>query len=456
MWSSCVVSTHVFVDKKELGHALPSLREALTFCSKFDEYTHIPTYTETTTMFGFPRYHFPLTKSLAKHMIDKRVLGTDITFNSKSEFELWDYQEDLLKEFNQSLAAGTTGFFLEAAPGSGKTICAIKFIQSIGKTTLVVVPKSDLVQQWKDRISASTDIPVEKIATAQNGKIDENWRSSSIVIALVHTLGLNRFGEDFINHFGVVVFDEADASVPPTTFAPVAGMFPAKYRIGMTATRYRSDGLHKVFEKHMGQRYLTAKSSKTMIPAAIQVKYRESSGIFNSSLPYTFRRGQILTLLASNYQRTKLISNYTKRCYSAGRDTLVLSDRKDQLLEIHKLLLAGGVPAEDVGFFMRGHPKLKFERGYTKKVLQGCKIILGTYGMGSRGTDIQRLSALVLATPQMSMTQISGRIERFLQGKKRPLIIDIVDTEYEDLLKGGLARRKQYQKRSMSITDVEA
>jgi hypothetical protein len=74
--------------------------------------------------------------------------------------------------------------------------------------------------------------------------------------------------------------------------------------------------------------------------------------------------------------------------------------------------------------------------------------------MASRGTDIKRLSALVLATPQMNMTQISGRIERFLEGKKTPIIVDIVDVAYKDALTSGQARFKQYLKRNMEVKRV--
>ena len=448
-----VISGSIIVDRTELGHKLPVLRNALTFRSKFDDSVEIPTYEMTDTTFGFPRHYFPLTNKLGKKMIDRRSVGSPINFNSKEAYHLWDYQEQLLKEFNKHKAKGATGFFLEAAPGSGKTICAIKFIQSIGKTALVVVPKSDLVSQWIDRIASSTDIDRIRIATAQNGKLDDNWDSAYIVIALVHTLALDRFGEDFKNYFGTVVFDEVDASVPPTTFAPVVGGFPAKYRIGMSATRYRSDGLHKVFEVHLGQVYLKATSSNTLMPSVTQIQYNAPSGYLNPDLEFKFRRGKLLTLLSNNEDRTALIVNRIAKLHESGRQTLVLSDRKEQLLSMcEQLVETYDIPEAEIGFFMRTMEGKQFKKDYTKNVLENCKIILGTYGMGSRGTDIPRLDALVLATPQTNMKQISGRIERFLDGKKTPVIIDVVDNFYEDLRVSGYARLKYYKSRGMAIT----
>ena len=131
----------------------------------------------------------------------------------------------------------------------------------------------------------------------------------------------------------------------------------------------------------------------------------------------------------------------------------MLSDRKEQLLLICKQLIKlHNVPEDEIGFFMRTIRGAPFKKDYTKYVLENCKIILGTYGMGSRGTDIPRLDALVLATPQTKMLQISGRIERFLDGKKTPVILDVVDNFYEDLRISGYARLKYYRSRGMHIT----
>jgi superfamily II DNA or RNA helicase len=433
---------------------LHSLRRELTFHSRYDDAIEIPTYIENEKYIGIPRHHLRLSRQLATKIIDKRELGSPISFQFK--LKLWDYQTSLISKFEERLKFKHTGFFFQAPAGSGKTIVGIKFIQIIGKTTLVVVPKSDLVKQWIERILSATDIIEDEIAIVENGKASKNWNESKITIALVHTLGLNRLPEGFKDYFGLVLFDEADASVPPTTFAPVAGMFPAKYRIGVTATRYRADGLHKVFEQHLGQCFLSMEADNTMKPRALIVQYSEGSGYLNPELEFKFRRGKLLTLLSKDKKRTRMVVDQVAKCYKDGRDTLVLSDRKEQLLKIHAMLVEHyDVPEETIGFFMRTLDGKQFKKDYTTHVLTKCKIILGTYPMGSRGTDIPRLDALVLATPHSSMAQISGRIERFLEGKKTPIIIDICDTAYPDLIKSATSRRKHYLGRNMEVISCE-
>lgn len=450
MFNVAVLDSYLWVPKEELGSNLDVYRAQLTHFSKFDSNVQIKVYAEEDGWFGFPRHYFRLSKNIAEQILDKRELGNELVFDAK--YNLYNYQSKLIDDLSSTVDRGGSGFFIIAAPGSGKTVMGIEAIRLLGREALIVVPKSDLVDQWMSRFLEHTSLRREDIAIANNGGITENWETAKVVIGIVHTLALDRFGDSFKRKFGVVVFDEADSSIPPTTFSCVPGLFPAKYRIGMTATRYRSDGLHSVFESHLGQNFLSCESNMTMKPKVLQLEYPSYSGYVNQDLEFKFRRGQLITAIASNVVRTKIICDYVFKAYKAGHDVLVLSDRKDQLKTIYSFLTnTFDVPKKEIGYMVRTLDDKQLKKSYKEKVIESSKIILGTYGMAARGTDIKRLSALILATPQMSMTQISGRIERFLQDKKEPIIVDFVDTAYKDAITGGQARVKQYMKRGMEI-----
>jgi superfamily II DNA or RNA helicase len=96
-----------------------------------------------------------------------------------------------------------------------------------------------------------------------------------------------------------------------------------------------------------------------------------------------------------------------------------------------------------------------FKKQELKQVADNCRIILGTYGMIGRGTDIPRLSALVLATPQVDLRQVKGRIERAMPGKQQPVVIDIVDSYYFMLHNAGNARVQQYRETNMEVRLME-
>jgi superfamily II DNA or RNA helicase len=332
----------------------------------------------------------------------------------------------------------------------------IRFIQEIGRKALIIVPKSDLVDQWLERFIEHSSVRTDEIGIVSDGKITPDWESKKIVIGIVHTVTLDRFGEKFRNEFGVVLYDEADSSVPPTTFAPAGSMFPAKIRIAMTASATRTDGLHQVFEKSMAQFRIRVKRGKTMTPTAVMVYYRKNSGFVPSGLQFKQRRGMLLSAVAQNFDRNLLVSKYTNMCYKADRPTLVISDRKEQLKQIRDILIDHfKIPASDIGYYVRSLDGKTITKRYKDKVTDNAKIILGTYGMIRRGTDIKRLSALVMATPQTDLRQTNGRIMRFMEDKKNPVIFDFVDTFYKDLVNSSKSRIRQYDQSGIEIRRVE-
>jgi len=81
----------------------------------------------------------------------------------------------------------------------------------------------------------------------------------------------------------------------------------------------------------------------------------------------------------------------------------------------------------------------KIELSHTKQ----RRVVLGTYKMCSTGTDVPRWDTLVMATPRADVKQAIGRVLRSVQGKKQPVIFDLVDKNA--IFQGfHLARLKQY------------
>ncbi len=354
-----------------------------THQSKYDPGLKIETFKETSSLFGLPRHSIRLHRDMAKEIIDKRTLGSEHVFTSS--IKLWDYQEKALSEFDAYVAKGGTGFFLEAKPGSGKTIMGIEMVRRLHRTALIIVPKMDLVHQWIARFKQFTDLTDDDIGVGYGGNCV--WEGKKVVIGLVHTVVKDRFGPDFKDNFGVVLFDECDSSVPPATFAPVAAMFPAKYRIGMTASATRVDGLHKVFHDHVAQFHIKCSGSNTMKPRVIVHQYLDSPGEIPHYLEGMSQLGVMISNIASNPVRNRLIASYAQRCFDKNLPTLIISDRKEQLNTLHKIMINNlNIPENIIGYFTADVKKKERER-----VAKQCSIILGTYGMIKRGTDIQDL-----------------------------------------------------------------
>jgi len=451
-YSKVILSDYLYIPVKELRTGLRAAVRSLVVTSKFGG-PPIPLWSGRRPGYlGVPRYYFRNVESVARTVVDEMSYGRQIVLRLTSE--LWDDQIGPIKKFDQCYRNGRRGFVLEAPPGSGKTVMLIKMMEMLGKTALVVVPRSNLVEQWIDRLIEHSNLSRRDIGIVEEGR--GVWRGKSVVVGLVHSVVLDRYGSGFRDYFGTVVFDEVDRSVPPETFAPAVAMFPAAYRIGASATVERPDGLHVIIQKHIEQVRIRCRGKNRMKPLVVMHFFHESSGYVHMGSRKMNRRGMLLSRIASNPKRNLIICGYVKKLYDSGRRVLVLSDRKQQLVDLKTILVKRfGIPRKEIGFYVRSLPvsgkEVSVSDSERRRVASACKVILATYGMFGLGTDIPDLAGLVYATPQSDVRQTKGRIERISEGKKSPIVVDIVDTYYRDALGWANARRRRYMMEGLPV-----
>ena len=452
MYSKVDISTHCFIPKSELRTSLEVARKRLTATSSFAE-GEFPMYRELPKAFGVPLYWYRNLQAIAKKVVDLRTEGSKIGFEFTSD--LRPGQEKVIRKFRDKVDADYTGFTLEAPPGFGKTVVLIKMLSLLRRSAIIIVPRSNLVDQWVERIQDHSNYPKSKIGVI-NGKTTK-YKGCPIVVALVHSIAA-QFAEPQAFHqmFGVAVFDEVDRSVPPSTFSPVLSLFPVKYRIGASATVKRKDGLHIILDSHISQCRLKGGDEGRMKPKILIAEYPGDSGHLWKGSKRLNRRGMLITKLAKNPLRNQFITKFVRLIHRSGRRVVVLSDRTYQLSEIYWMLSRKGVPLEDMGYYC---DTLKSLKGSQRKVkddelkhtASACKIILATYGKFAIGTDIQDLAGLVYATPQSEAEQTQGRIERMMEGKSQPVVVDIVDTIYKEAEGWAYQRKKYYWSKRLKV-----
>jgi superfamily II DNA or RNA helicase len=71
-------------------------------------------------------------------------------------------------------------------------------------------------------------------------------------------------------------------------------------------------------------------------------------------------------------------------------------------------------------------------------------VIFATSQYVSEGLDIPAIDTLVLATPMYDVEQAVGRIQRPLEGKKDPIVVDIRDDNIRIFRAAGEARDRFY------------
>jgi len=116
--------------------------------------------------------------------------------------------------------------------GAGKTYVATLAILSRQRSTLVVVPTLDLLNQWYDVLLAAFGTPVGIVGGGYHDVLD--LTVTTYDSAHLH---MDRLGD----RFGLVVFDECH-HLPSPSYTTAARMCLAPFRLGLSATPERTDG----------------------------------------------------------------------------------------------------------------------------------------------------------------------------------------------------------------------
>jgi len=118
--------------------------------------------------------------------------------------------------------------------GTGKTEVALAILAADPVSTLVVAPVRDLMYQWHRRILATLGYDAGIIG-------DNIYRVNAVSVTTYDSacIHMERLG----NQFQLLIFDECH-HLPGVIRRDAARMSAAPFRLGLTATRERSDGRH--------------------------------------------------------------------------------------------------------------------------------------------------------------------------------------------------------------------
>ena len=438
-YSKIILSTHAYVPKAEIRTPLSRLRQAFTLVSKYEPNVSVQIYDENDANFGYPRHYTDFELHTA-NLVDLRSLGQPASFAMCDGFALRDNQKPYIEKFLHTSAKGKTGWLLNLGTGGGKTILACRMLQELGRTALVIVPRQHLVKQWMERILEFTTLRQEDIGIAQQNICE--YKGKKIVVGMVHSLSKDKYTEEFKKHFGVVVFDECHVT-GAQTFSETLGMFPAKYRIGLSATMERKDNLQDAYKLSIGQVLLAPEKITTLVQPKVFLRAYKAAKrhpYLSNMKDAKARRGKLISELSSDLARNALIGVYAKKFADSGRRVVVFSDRVEQLKLLRDILTKRhGMSLAAIGLFT-GSTKA----GDRKVILEHSQIILATYGVMAMGIDVPDLRAVIFATPLSDVAQSVGRILRLCEGTKDPVVLDIVDTAYADCTRWAYMRQKYY------------
>lgn len=420
--------------------SLASARNHCTFLPKFGK-DPIRAFSEQDGLFGFPRHLAPS----CQRIVEKTVLQPlDQPFSFLGT--LRPYQEPVVSDLLKKVKS-ERDCMLWADTGTGKTVMLLMAAASLGLRTLVVVPKTDILDSWIQKISEFTDIPADRVGHVQASTT--RTKDCPISLGMLQTLYKGNRPEPFYNEFGLVIFDELH-KMGADKFSAVGGMFSAKYRIGATATPHRQDGMEAVFRAHLSSVTVRLYNHTNPEPKILVYKFPRGSGHIPKwcNTPVK-RRASLLSNLSDNLYRARILARLTVKIVNSGRQTAVLCDRKDWLFTFRSLLIGLGMDQDKIGIYIGDTPTHERQR-----VASECSCILATMKMLELGTDIPTLRAIVFATPLSDVAQPVGRALRYNPELPDPVVLDFVDLAYPEAQRWAQSRLRYYRSRGYEVSNV--
>jgi superfamily II DNA or RNA helicase len=422
---------------------LEELKKVYLIKSPFeDKVVELFQYDDVTGFYAFPWSAF-------KYFIRKcevRVSDGGRTFRADApEFIPREGQEEAIRSVVNFLKAGKeergfAGGVLCAGCGKGKTVMASKIILEMGVPTCVLVHKEFLEEQWfkelKETLRSNVSVGVYR------GKKKNTGKTHDIVIASVQSLTSpkSKIPEGFAESFGLLVADEVHR-YGAEVWQTAIWKFPTMFRLGLTATPNRFDGMWPVISGNIGPTVYELDSED--LPNSVYLVKLETP-LNRSEWDHSWgkeehKRAALLSLLAVHSGRNLAIAKQIVAAFKKGRRVMVLSSRKIQLRTLSELVVKDGVSESDIGMLIGGLKKVEREEAQSKQ------LIFSTYSMSNEGLDIPTLDTMFLALPQSDIRQAVGRLFRDCAGKSKLITVDFIDSTVRELVGQAYKRLALYR-----------
>lgn len=425
----------------------------------------------------------------------------DITFTGN----LRAYQDKFVKGIDW---CKESDLLLEVPTGHGKSVLGVFATCTRQCTTLVLVPTYEIGQQWHDAYLHFSDIDPIDVWMPTPQTVMCQLDNPPGVLILTYDLFYARqdvFTEAFMQHWGLVIMDEAHR-VGAETYQPVLGIIPSRYRLALTATFRRADGMAKILAMHFGKHYqLTNQHPEpicypvktdckvdflydlTTVPGG-KKNHAKNRVFLEQMLPligvnYYIDRGQWLLIDLPVAQVAIHEDDFGSRNNLTGEEWVMLKKifehihgRQGQGINLmdsyvselnwrNGLLLHAVRECINAGrtvvFISKRKEALKqfhaqFQKeGYDSCIILGDKkwnnladkkataqVFWGIQQKAKEGLDIERADTLVLHQPLGDIEQAAGRINRIASGKREPLVLYPWDEYNPYKFLYGAAKRK--------------
>ena len=411
------------VARANLGRYVPEMPpKYLKLYHEHNDHLGIPIGTDRDLIKKIARKHGEKIKC-----VDRRSSGYTIQFEVPKVGYFRGYEEhqdkiiDTIEKENNSVSSCPTG--------GGKTIAALGAIERLQVSTIIIVDKKDLFQQWDEEIQALTT------GTYTLGYLGCGVKKpGDVTIAMIQTLTKlkPKVQEEIMGKFGLVIVDEVHKAAAPT-FVVGCNMFTAKKKHGLSATPFRKDSKEFIFKHYIGPIKLEVSDDEVMDTGRIvPMKYEFLDTGFSldySSIDHNIEMYPLVAL--SDYDRTRFIVNAVMRDLELGFVPLVVSDRIPHLKKIYNMLKTEGLMVGLIIGENTDHDRTRVRNQMKEGVLDVLVANQTIFGTGMNVPILSSIHVTSYLNNKALLKQLTGRVRRGFQGKKYGKIVVYRDDVYE-------------------------
>ncbi|MGH8236095.1 MAG: TOTE conflict system archaeo-eukaryotic primase domain-containing protein [Steroidobacteraceae bacterium] len=361
--------------------------------------------------------------SIGTTIRDERSPGRPlaVTFQGKLRPEQQAAADALLAHDTGVLAA-TTAF--------GKTVIGAWLIAERRVSTLVLVHRRQLLDQWIERLAMFLGLPAEAVGRIGGGR---RRPTGLIDVAVVQSLVRKGVVDDCVAEYGQLIVDECH-HLSARSFEQAARHAKARFVVGLSATVTRKDGHHPIIFMQCGpiRHRVDARTQAAARPFEHHVLVRPTT-FQPLKAPEADKRLEFQALyqsLVEDEARTRRICEDIVGAVRAGRSPLVLTERNEHVDRLAQIL----TPIARHVVVLRAGLGRKQRDAASERLAaippEDERVLIATGKYVGEGFDDPRLDTLFLTLPvswRGTIAQYAGRLHRLYDGKKEVQIYDYAD-----------------------------